>query len=438
MPYEDIEVSKLDLDLQNPRHSNVSSQQEAMRAIIASQDRENQNLLANLALDIHARGLSPIQNFIVLRMENERFTVLDGNRRLAALRLLDNPSSLPAGSGPADFADRAGEAGQHPTVIRCFVVNRRADAADWLERTHTGQLDGLGTVAWSPTAKHRFSPVGRPTQVSRAVAAIDWLRPRVGSAAQASVDHVEQKAATNLGRLVSTPTVRERIGFRFNGAAVVLDAPEGDVVRRLCKVIDDLAGGRSVGDIMRTEQREDYIDDLLEADVHQSVQPSPPRPSPRSTSTPPPTPPPPPKLFSDVDVSGLHQRIQAIFRELRELDLARFPNAAAVLLRSAIQLSVDEYLEAIGQRPSPKTELKNLIKKAVEELRQNPSDPRFESIMTDLSKQHGLTTARNLHQYVHNLNNAPLIEDLATISSHYKPLIDEISASLKARAASGS
>ncbi len=436
MPYEDIEVSKLDLDLQNPRHSNVNSQHEAMRAIIASQDRENQNLLANLALDVHARGLSPIQNFIVLRRTDGRFTVLDGNRRLAALRLLDDPRLLPAGSGPSDFADRAQEAGQHPTVIRCFVVDRRADAADWLERTHTGQLDGLGTVAWSPTAKHRFSPVGRPTQVSRAVSAIDWLRPRVGSATQESVDQVEQKAATNLGRLVSTPTVRERIGFRFNGATVVLDAPEDDVVRRLCKVIDDLAAGRKVGDIMGTEQREGYIEDLLGADVHQSAQPSPPKHKPPSSAKPPPSP--PPKLFPDVDVSGLHPRTQAIFREMQELDLTQFPNAAAVLLRSAIQLSVDEYLDAIGQRPSQRTELKNLVKKAVENLRQNPSDPRFESIMTDLSKEHGLTTARNLHQYVHNLNNAPLIQDLATISSHYKPLVDDISTALKARAASGS
>lgn len=435
VPYRDIDVSKLDLDTLNPRHSEVGDQDEALLAIIASQGSEtsNQNLLANLALDIHARGLSPIQNFIVLDEGDGRFTVLDGNRRLAALRLLAHPNLLPAGSGPSDFAHRVSNPGQQPTTVRCFVVNDRPEATDWLERIHTGQLEGLGTVEWSPTAKHRFRPTGRSTQVGKAVAVIDWLRPLVGDDAKAHVDRVEQKYSTNLGRMVSTVSVQERIGFRFVAGEVVLDAAQDDVVRRMSALVAVLAAGLSVSRIKNVQQRGEYIDNLLGSDAHQPPRP----PAPPAPPTPPaPPPPPPPKLFSDTDASGLHQRTRALFRELQALDLTRFRNAAAMLLRSAIELSVDEYLEATGQPPATSMKLHNRITAAVNDLQTDQNDPRFESIKADISKRHGLTTARNLHQYVHNHNNTPLIEDLAAISANYTPLINAISAALKQRAAS--
>ncbi len=470
----EVEVGQLDLDVRNPRHGEVMSQDAALRSLVRDQARTNDSLLVNLALDIHRHGLSPALRFIVMEKPDGRYAVLDGNRRLAALRLLRTPDLLPPGPGASEFADLVSGPGNQPDRVGCYVVSEREDAGDWLERTHTGQADGRGTVQWSPAAQHRWRPVGRPTQTSRAIDVLDWLKRHVDDEddVQDGIGYVVRNATTNLGRLVQTTIVRDLVGFHFEGRELVPDAPEADLVRRLSVVVVDLASGRAVTDIARKEDREQYIRDLLGADLHGQQPESPQAPlleddefdedtsgpavqddrgetdapsggdedsdSGSSQDAEPRTPDRrlTPRLFRDVTVDGLHARTQTIFWELRNLDLSKFPNAAAVLLRCAIELSVDEHLDVIGRTPSPDTELAKRIRGSVDALKAGSSgDKRFESILTDLGKQYSLVSARNLNQYVHNINNSPLPRDLETISVNYSPLIEGISAAIKARRA---
>lgn len=473
--FRNIAVADLDLDIRNPRHGPLTSQEAAIKALVDEQARKQDNLLTNLALDIHERGLSPTLRFTVLKEPAGRFTVLDGNRRLAALRLLEHPDLLPPEAEPPDFAERVAQAGQRPHSVDCYVVQRREEADVWLERTHQGQLDGIGTLAWTPAAQHRWRPLGRPTQTSRAIDILDWLRPRVAGAdaVERHIGYVERNATTNLGRLAQTKAVQRLVGFHFDGHEVVADASESDLARRLSVIVSDLASGRAVTEIHKKEQRESYVRGLLGSDLHEqqtddraasepahedegqlqmSEQTGPVEtesaadgqategsaaaanntqsPEPPASSDRPQT----PRLFREVNVDGLHHRTQSIFRELRSLDLFRFPNAAAVLLRSAIELSVDEHLEALGRRPAPDTELAKRIRASINKLAAtSPGDKRFEAIQTDLGKQYSLVSARNLNQYVHNLHNAPIPKDLETISVNYAPRIEGISAAVASR-----
>lgn len=450
------------------------SQEAALRSLIRDQARTNDNLLVNLALDIHHSGLSPALRFIVMEKPDGRYAVLDGNRRLAALRLIQHPELLPPGPGTNEFADLVSGPGKEPDRVACYLVPERDDADDWLERTHTGQADGKGTVQWSPAAQHRWRKIGRPTQTSRAIDVLDWLKRHVDDEddVQDKIGYVERNATTNLGRLAQTIIVRDLVGFHFEEREFVPDAPEPDVVRRLSAIVVDLASGRAVTDIARKEDREKYIRDLLGSDLHGqqagSLQASlleddeahedtsepaeqedkddadeplvgdadPDSGSSQGAESRTPDRRLTPRLFRDVTVDGLHARTQSIFWELRNLDLSKFPNAAAVLLRCAIELSVDEHLDAIGRTPSPDTELAKRIRGSVNALKAGSSgDKRFESILTDLGKQYSLVSARNLNQYVHNINNSPLPRDLETISVNYSPLIEGISAAIKARRA---
>lgn len=475
--FRNIAVADLDLDTRNPRHGPVPSQEAAIKALVDEQTRKQNNLLTNLALDIHEYGLNPTLRFTVLEEPTGRFTVLDGNRRLAALRLLEHPELLPPDAEPPDFAERVAQTGMQPHSVDCYVVQRREEADVWLERTHQGQLDGIGTRPWTPAAQHRWRPLGRPTQTSRAIDILDWLRPRVAGAdvLQRHIGFVERNATTNLGRLAQTKVVQRLVGFQFDGHDVVADASEPDLARRLSVIVSDLASGRAVTEIHKKEQRESYVRGLLGSDLHEQQtddqaqsedahqdegqlemseqtgpvetgsapdgqttegataaandMQSPERPvsSDRPQA---------PRLFREVHVDGLHHRTQSIFRELRNLDLFKFPNAAAVLLRSAIELSVDEHLEALGRRPAPDTELAKRIRASINELAAtSPGDKRFEAVQTDLGKQYSLVSARNLNQYVHNLHNAPIPKDLETISVNYAPLIEGISAAVASRRA---
>ena len=247
MKYLDIGVDNLELDCDNPRHRHVESQRAALDALIAGQRHK----LAELALDIASNGLSPGHRMLVVETGDGHYTVLDGNRRLAALRLLEDPSVLPAGVGPADFAQRVSSA-QAPQEVACCVMPDRDSARAWLERTHAGELGGKGLVAWSAAAKQRFAPPGRPDQASRAVTVLDWLRPLCAEDAdtQVNIEKVEEDALTNLGRLMSDPYVRDIIGLRFDGDEVSVRAGSGGVVPRVKAVVADLAGGTRVASLM--------------------------------------------------------------------------------------------------------------------------------------------------------------------------------------------
>lgn len=464
MEHLDLDVAQLDLDCRNPRHGRVRDQEAALGALIADQGRK----LPNLALDIHSKGLSPAQRFIVIEQSDTRYTVLDGNRRLAALRILANPELLPPDVGPADFASLVAAPGSRPKRVACCLMPDRESASAWLERTHTGQLEGIGVVPWSTVAQHRFKPRGRRTQTSSAVAVLDWLRVRTDGTVHGPIDAVLRDASTNLGRLLTDQVVRGLIGFKFEGHEVVPIAPEAALVRRFSAMVADLAGGTVVTALTHRRDREQHIRGLLGRDLHpdgdgdhlglDKVQadgpagyggetnleeptsvPSTPNRDRRvlSSSTDQPRtttrrigPRRPPRLFQDLTPDGLQTRTRNIFEELQRLDLSRFPNSAAVVLRSAIELSVLEYLESANVDLYAVRTLADRIDVAITHIQVSKKSQRYHGIRTELAKPYSLTRATNLNSYVHNLHHPPVADELEAISIRYTVLIQDISDAL--------
>ena len=439
--YADIPVDNLDLDTDNPRHGAVPDQGAAFFALA----REQGPKLINLALDIHENSLHPAHRLIVLSRPEQGYVVLDGNRRLAALRLIANPNLLPSDDLPGDFIERVATSGRAPSEVPCCIFESRQEARIWLERTHTGEQGGLGVNSWSAAAKVRFSP-GRPDQASRGIAAVDWLRARTGDDVelQRRLLAVEGKV-TNLGRLVSDPYVRQRLGFSFSGGDIVLAAPKNQVIINLTIVVSDLASGRSVTDLKSKPQRQDYIDDLIppseEVSDESSIDPAPstpaatPEPSaPKPTPKPPPTPTPVPStpsllLFDNMSTEGLSHRIRLIIDEARRLNVSQFPNAAAILIRCTIEMVIFDYRKSVNL-PDKRSLLKN-IRSTIVKLEIGQDDPRYHGIRTTLDSPNSLLSAENLHQYVHNLDTHPIPSDLVQITRNYAPLIEDISAALQ-------
>src|ERR1017187_10836376 len=92
MPAKSLKIDSLDLDLENPRITLATDQRDAMQKII----NEQKVKLINLAESIAAKGLNPMDRFLVLRSDLRigKFIVLEGNSRLLSARLLKNPSLI--------------------------------------------------------------------------------------------------------------------------------------------------------------------------------------------------------------------------------------------------------------------------------------------------------------------------------------------------------
>src|SRR5215813_9665286 len=88
----DLTIDELLLDLENPRISKAESQREALQKIIEDQDVKLVVLAESIVLD----GLNPMDRWLVIRSPSERgkYVVLEGNRRLATIRILHNPAIL--------------------------------------------------------------------------------------------------------------------------------------------------------------------------------------------------------------------------------------------------------------------------------------------------------------------------------------------------------
>src|SRR5437762_4119197 len=87
-----LNLADLLLDLENPRISKASSQREVLQKIIEDQDLK----LVVLAESIVTDGLNPMDRWLVIKSANERgmYIVLEGNRRLATIKILQNASVM--------------------------------------------------------------------------------------------------------------------------------------------------------------------------------------------------------------------------------------------------------------------------------------------------------------------------------------------------------
>lgn len=113
-----IPLGQLLLDVENPRHGHVQSQRDAIQALIEDQKER----LVKLAQDLGANGASPIDAMIVLK-RGTNYVVLEGNRRLAAVRLINNPDLAKGTKYERDFKRVAKDAKATPTEFECWTAS---------------------------------------------------------------------------------------------------------------------------------------------------------------------------------------------------------------------------------------------------------------------------------------------------------------------------
>ena len=155
----ELSIDELLLDRDNPRLGSVSSQSEALASIVRLNPGHFRNLMASIRDD----GLDPGDSLYVVRSEDgQDFVVLEGNRRLSALKVLANPDVLAgtdlSGSEKRPLVQEA--TGFEPSQvepIHCVRFDDREEANDWIRRRHTGVKGGEGRINWKPLEIQRFS-----------------------------------------------------------------------------------------------------------------------------------------------------------------------------------------------------------------------------------------------------------------------------------------
>lgn len=364
MNLKTISVTSLLLDSRNPRvEEGEDSQREVIRAIAFQQ----KDKLIRLADDIVKNGLNAAELPIVIpHPEHERrYVVLEGNRRIAALKLLLQPDIITDAVAPKierAFRRRSDEYRFNPIrQITCAVAAGRKEADHWIELRHTGENQGAGLVPWGAAETARFS--ARRGRHSPELEVIEFVKEH-GNLSQEVRGNLTRMAITNLGRLLSDREVRNRLGVEKEKGHIFTRLPREEVLKGLRRIVTDIALKKiTVYTIDTKSDRRKYLKrfgsdelpDLTRAEpdvVPLENAPAPGRrrksergkkkkstPVRRARST----------LIPERFALAIpHSRINDILHELKQLAVTTYPNASAVLFRVFLELSLDDFIDRLG------------------------------------------------------------------------------------------
>lgn len=151
---QEITISELINYYENPRHAIASSEEDTLKKLFEAVG--NQYML-NLAEDVQQNGLLGNQQIVVVYSDEvKKYVVYEGNRRVAAIKLLLNPDSFSfLDKATIDKAKKIGHQGGIPEVINCYVTDE-SDAFFIMERLHSGEDKGRGIKQWTAREKEAF------------------------------------------------------------------------------------------------------------------------------------------------------------------------------------------------------------------------------------------------------------------------------------------
>lgn len=413
----DILVADLLVDVENPRLAQPNKgQRETLRELATYQGRK----LQKLAEHIITHGLDPSELTMVMPTKGAkdmgRHIVLDGNRRLTALKALENPEFL-VGAVPASVVTafrKLSQVYQADPIdsVPCLVFQNRGEADPWIELRHTGEREGAGAVLWGSEERGRFN-ARRGGRLDIRIQALDFLEQR----GAITFEFRRRLPSTTLKRLLDDSTIQAKVGIGFQDSKMAMLRDEGDVAKALLYIANDISSrGTKVTDVYYKTQRVAYANNLPDeifvaaATGPGKAQTRPPRPSARTRAK---------KrdqlIPYDCVMSVTDTRLMDIETELRGLSLGKYPNAIGVLFRVFFEMSADAYIGhhdiAVPDKASLVTKVQAVTQNlmSLKKLTQQQARPVNKACQKNSYLGPSITL---MHDYVHNLSMFPTPTDL--------------------------
>jgi hypothetical protein len=259
-----VPLKDLLVDQNNPRLSDkYDNQNDTIQSMIKLQGEK----LVELAKHILEYGFNPTNLLLVSPSEdrnNSMFDVLDGNRRVTTLKLLEKPELAKEQLSSSLYQHLVGLSvifKKEPiTDMKCIIFNNKEDADVWIQLNHRGENKGAGLVEWDGQVAARYDAINGDK--SSELQILDFVKEHanLSPATQEKIDN-GKFPITTLERLISSPEIRNKLGIEIKDKIVYTYFPEEEVSKGLTRIFNDLGDGKySVSQLKSLEQRKNYID----------------------------------------------------------------------------------------------------------------------------------------------------------------------------------
>ncbi len=438
-------VSSLLLDQQNWRfrHDVVSQ-----KAALKEQLKLNLTKLRRLAEDIATRGAVNPSEIPIVVEDHGDLIVVEGNRRLAALKLLHDPDL--AEQHAAVFRQLA--AGRDiPDEILCCKMESREVAMYWIELRHTGENKGVGVVPWESWQTNKLRSIPHP-QTDRAKIFCEAVSAEYSDDAdlQQLITKVSEGRLTTLGRLVSDPNVRRTFGFDFDNKRLIFHFPSEIMLPGIRKIFSDVADHLSVSKIKGTKEREIYIEEsqselpsrsqridepyvasLSSGKTKKQTAATSAQPTTASKQTPQEE----KVIFQGLGLKNTDRHIAKVLTDAQKVDINSAPAVAGIMIRVILELVVTEAGQRLNLAINERDPLQQKLRAALLHL-----DPNCEhktkrnkdlemAWLRSQDPQHGLAV-QMLNAFVHNVTGAAAASEVRSFSSTFRIVLERLDTEL--------
>lgn len=233
-----IPIDQLVLDSGNPRIPGMEeTEAETIGLMLRDQRRAGTNKLVALATSIAEHGYSANEPLLVRPLGEDRFLVVEGNRRVTAMKLAVDPSLLP--NEFSNLRSRFEALGEKMANIEpfCLISEDEGYLRRMMWLRHSGTGGGEGLDPWNSAQKARYKEAhdNKPDPYLRLR---DTLVERFPEGSKARVD-ASSIPHTTFKRFFQAPEVKHELGIRREGAGPY--SYDGEHDDRLRYVLRELA-----------------------------------------------------------------------------------------------------------------------------------------------------------------------------------------------------
>jgi hypothetical protein len=446
-----LSVDSIRLDKQNPRLPE-DMLDESQRSIIYYLIEEFKIL--DIAKSIAKNGFF-INEFPIAAKEGKNFVVVEGNRRITALKLLRNPDLAPPRK--KHTYTRLAEnidvnqwkklpmyiAPSRDAVLPILIARHGSEMTSPWQRIMKMRFlagDVLRGVSYEEIADRYSVPISEVR-----TAAITMLVREMVREADIEDDirdkYLSEKFQTStLTRFMETSSFIKKTGLQVNGAALQYEIPKDEFLQIILRMFKDIAG-ETITARNDVDDRRKYLSGIFqeitsgrkekntfEAEQIESEpeKQEPRKPKPRKRVE---------KLIADTSVfnTGL-LKLNELIIEGQKMSVGAYPNASALLIRTILDLAVQrlyeingamsETLDQNGHTIGLTKRINNLHSRHADWFENDTICKKFRRFVA--KDNESFVHIETLNDYVHGDYGRPTTDGLRNFWSQIEPLIEMI------------